>query len=137
MELSDLTELRTQIDDTVKDYRYVHMKWAKWLAWAKKQPWFDDWEIDQQMRSKDLTAHVRKASQKLLDIEPEYKIHAGTTYFNLRLQLLAEIDRLLDARKEILLELEKTYSTKDLAEAYKTSYDYMRRLLRVATKQIA
>ena len=130
--LKQLTKLKRELDTSLLNYQRNHALWAKWLHWAKKQPWYDNWAYEQAMKQSDLKADSRKIAKKYRDVEPIYKENIGAIYFSERHSFHSHLEQLRLKRSVLLHELwvasdgtNFVYSLEEIANAYGVSQDAM------------
>jgi len=137
--LTQLSQLKKRLDIALGNYQRNHALWAKWLHFARKQDWYDNWAYEQAMRQSDLKADHRDISKRFRNVEPEYKQTFGAIYWSERHSFHAELDQLRMARGKLLHDLwtEKTedgkwkYSLSQIARAYGNTDDAMYKKLKV------
>lgn len=135
-----LTKIKKELDETLRNYRYNHALWAKWLHYARKDSEkFDDWCFEQAMKQSDLKADVRYISQEFKDVKPELKYQVGAIYYSERHSYHVKLDQLRLQRSNLLHDLwterhpdgSWVYSLREIADAYGVSDDAMYKALRL------
>lgn len=97
-----LTQIEQQRRQLTTENQRAHAQWTKWLHWAKQQPGYEIWKLNEGLRDSDTRSDIRHISKKYVDIEYTQTMNMGIIYLACRRQTHHEKELLTQKKSDLL-----------------------------------